>query len=63
MDINWHSSKDLDFNHLLIHYKGERIIIESDLGMRITNTKFFKPLSGKFAEVNEEIIKFAFLDR
>ena len=53
MDINWHSSKDSDFDHLLIHYKG----------MRITNTKFFKPLSGKFAEVNEEIIKFAFLDR
>jgi len=61
-DIKWHYPWDKDFDDLLMKYKNAEILVETNVTKRISNTKYFEWMTGRLSDVNESILRYAFID-
>jgi len=60
--LTWCLKSDPNFYETLVCVPHRTLIVDSDIGYRVTSTRFFYPLTKKFGCVSESINRYAFLD-
>lgn len=62
-DIKWHYEKDDDFYDLLDRMRNWMMLVETNTGAyRVSNTKYWDSYTNKLTDVDERIVRFAFIE-